>query len=440
MKRSLLILCISIIAACGGKHGNGGDDASVDASNPCGVFGTACASGTTCCSGVCDNSGSCTVNPTTCSAPGSSCSANTDCCTDSCLGGVCSANQCTADNGSCTQDGECCGDSCNNGTCTPLNANCKTAGNPCSAATDCCSQACGTNGFCSDSSYCVQNGDACAHDDECCGGICTIGAGGLGTCTEPMTGQTLCSTGVDGTVCNGCGDCCSRLCEVYQPTGVKICQPAEGCHVNGDLCRGDMDCCGATGSGLPGDGNVKCIKQNATDPVGVCRNPMSCNPEGDICHYKDYNTCGNSSARNDCCGAPGNSGVCELDALGVPRCYGLGTSCQMAGQSCAFSGDCCDGAPCVPNSNGQLVCGTTCVATSGACTNSADCCDGTSCVYEPGMTYGTCGGSTTCAQPGQDCSDTNACCDGSTCVITSTPAMDCPTGMETGCSCTTVIF
>ncbi len=440
MKRSLLILCVAIVAACGGKHGNGGDDAAIDASNPCGVFGTSCASGTACCSGVCDNTGSCTVNPTTCSAPGSSCSANTDCCTDSCLGGVCSANQCTADNGACSQDGECCGDSCNNGTCTPLNTTCKTAGNPCSAATDCCSQECDPNGFCGDSSYCVQNGDACAHDDECCGGICTIGAGGLGTCTEPMTGSTLCSSGVDGTVCNGCGDCCSRLCEVYQPTGVKICQPAEGCHVNGDLCRGDSDCCGAAGSGLPGDGNVVCIKQNATDPVGVCRNPMSCNPEGDVCHYKDYTTCGNSSARNDCCAGVGNSGVCQLDALGVPRCYGLGTSCQMAGDSCAFSGDCCDGAPCVPNSNGQLVCGTTCVMTSGACTNSADCCDGTSCIYEPGMTYGTCGGSSTCAQPGQDCSDTNACCDGSTCVITSTPTMDCPAGMETGCSCTTVIF
>ena len=92
---------------------------------------------------------------------------------------------------------------------------------------------------------------------------------------------------------------------------------------------------------------------------------MSCNPEGDVCHYQNYgNTCGNSSARNDCCGGVGNSGVCQLDPLGVPRCFGLGTSCQMTGDTCAFSGDCCDGAPCVPDDNGVLRCGgTQCVPT-----------------------------------------------------------------------------
>jgi hypothetical protein len=165
---------------------------------------------------------------------------------------------------------------------------------------------------------------------------------------------------------------------------------------------------------------------------------MSCNPEGDVCHYKNYSTCGNSSARNDCCGGPGNSGVCQLDALGVPRCYGLG-ACHMTGEACAFAGDCCDGDPCVPNAMGQLVCGAACVMMGSACTNSADCCDGTSCIFQAGQTYGTCGGTSTCAQYGQSCSDTNACCDGGSCEVTAT-AMACPAGMETGCTCTTIIF
>ena len=70
-----------------------------------------------------------------------------------------------------------------------------------------------------------------------------------------------------------------------------------------------------------------------TPAPSTCHN--SCQPEGDVCHYKNYSTCGNSSARNDCCGAPGNSGVCKLDVLGVPRCYGLGTMCVMAGNNCS---------------------------------------------------------------------------------------------------------
>ena len=80
--------------------------------------------------------------------------------------------------------------------------------------------------------------------------------------------------------------------------------------------------------------------------VGICRNPTGCNPEGNVCHYKDY-ACANSSARNDCCGAPGNSGACQLDKLGVPRCHGVG-ACVNAGGACAFDDDCCTGGHCVP--------------------------------------------------------------------------------------------
>ena len=185
---------------------------------------------------------------------------------------------------------------------------------------------------------------------------------------------------------------------------------------------------------------MQCEKASATDTTGICRNPMACNPEGDVCHYKDYATCGNSSARNDCCGGLGNSGVCQLDTLGVPRCYGLGTSCQMAGQTCAFDGDCCNGEPCVPGANGLLQCGASCVATAGMCTNSIDCCSNEICVFAPGATYGTCGGMQTCAQPGQDCSDTNPCCPGAPCDVNDGTGTACPAGMETGCTCYNTIF
>jgi hypothetical protein len=259
-----------------------------------------------------------------------------------------------------------------------------------------------------------------------------------------MPGSTNCTAGIDGEVCGGCGDCCSRLCEVYQPTGVKVCQPAEGCRVDGDICHTDSDCCGATGSGLPGDGHVSCLKVNMTDTTGICRNPNACNPEGDVCHYQNYQTCGNSSARADCCGGLGaQSGVCKLDALGVPRCFGLGTSCQMTGQTCAYAGDCCNGAPCVPDGMGHLVCGgSMCQPMGSMCTNDADCCSATTCVFQPGQTYGTCGGQTTCANVGQTCNATTPCCtaDGSTCVLQSDMSTPCPAGMNTGCACYKTIF
>jgi hypothetical protein len=174
----------------------------------------------------------------------------------------------------------------------------------------------------------------------------------------------------------------------------------------------------------------------------VCRNPNGCDPEGDVCHYKNYATCGNSSARNDCCGGTGNSGVCQLDALGVPRCYGLGSGCQDSGAHCAFSGDCCNGLPCIPGPNGTFVCGQSmCQMNGQVCTNSADCCNGTTCVFMPGQTFGMCGGMTTCPAAGQACSDMNPCCanTGLECVVDGTQN-PCPVGMETGCSCFMPLF
>jgi hypothetical protein len=441
LRLGILALFALCMAACGGGKKTGG---GADASHPCGVYGTSCTTGDMCCSNTCDPQGACSANPTVCAMAGFSCSANTDCCSVSCINSVCSDKQCTADGASCSNDGECCGGSCTNGTCAPLNASCKTDGNPCTGNTDCCSSLCNANHVCGASSYCVQDGDACAHDDECCGDLCDIMPGHtVGVCNHPMPGSTLCSAGVDGTVCSGCGDCCSRLCETYAPTGVKICQPAEGCRVNGDICHTTSDCCGAAGTGLPGDGNVVCLKEHDTDPVGVCRNPQSCNPEGDVCHYQNYQTCGNSSARNDCCSAVGNSGVCQLDALGVPRCYGLGSGCQMQGSACAFSGDCCDGAPCVPDQNGVLHCGGGCVQMGSACTATADCCNGQTCIFTSGQEFGTCGssgsGSSSCSQEGQSCAQNGDCCNGD-CNIVDSSGMIVPCNGQSGCSCFTPIL
>jgi hypothetical protein len=291
---------------------------------------------------------------------------------------------------------------------------------------------------------------------------------------------------VDGTVCSSCGTCCSRLCAPYGPTGIDICQPAEGCRIDGDLCRQDSDCCGAAGTGLPGDGNVTCQKSSPDAPVGICRNPMSCNPEGDVCHYMNYSGCGTSSARNDCCAAPGNSGVCQLDALGVPRCYGFGDSCRDGGETCAFSGDCCGGVPCIPDQTGQLRCltisddggvtgdggpidaGPACSPPGGKCTIAADCCPGSPCTMLPGSVQGTCesppvndgggsgdGGSAgdggsggdggnssdggsggACSLFGQACSATQPCCNYIPCNVTGTsPPTPCPSSQTSGCTC-----
>jgi hypothetical protein len=446
MSRTRIAILTFVLAACGSKNNALDVDAGPsDASIVCATFGQACTGNGDCCSMTCDlTNHTCAPNPTMCSAGGSSCANGTDCCSGSCVGNVCSASQCVSDNQTCGSDGECCSGMCSSSkTCTPLNPVCKTSGNTCAAGTDCCSGLCDASSHtCTDSSYCVQNGDACAHDSECCGGICNAANGGIGTCSQPMPGSTNCQAGIDGALCNGCGDCCSRLCAPYGPTGVKVCQPAEGCRIDGDLCQKDSDCCGAAGSGLPGDGNVTCLRQNPTDPVGICRNPLSCDPQGDVCHFKDYTTCDNSSARNNCCAGTGNSGVCQLDPLGVPRCNGLGTTCRNMGDTCSSSADCCNGAPCVPDASGTLRCGATgCVNMGGTCSSTADCCNGATCSFPPGSTMGTCGTTNTCQALGQSCSDTNPCCTGTDCQVSgSDPPTACPAGQTTGCVCQTTVF
>jgi hypothetical protein len=266
---------------------------------------------------------------------------------------------------------------------------------------------------------------------------------------------------VDGDACADGSNCCSRLC-VPTIYGGQACQTVSGCRVEGDLCTNDDDCCGGPSTGLPGQGNVTCSKATG-QTIGRCRNPISCNPEGNVCGG-GATTDGGTNARQDCCGctSPGPpSRCCGLDLNGVHRCRGAGNPqncpngldgspgcCTAAGGLCADSVECCNGAPCLPDpSDGnRLHCGTSCVMSGGVCTSTSDCCAGLSCNIPPGSPTGTCtnptppppdagtiDGSTTdgsvadarvidapvvdapvdapaCALPGQHCSATQGCC------------------------------
>ena len=409
----------------------------------CLEFGQICASGLDCCSGLCDpTTKTCVSSINVCTATGGRCLSSTECCSMSCTVGQCSVASCIADQKSCTDSSACCSGNCQAGLCVALNSTCRTAGNPCTTGSQCCSSLCEAGTCKLGASFCIQTGDVCSDSATCCSGNCTKGTGSLGVCASPPSGPTNCSDGIDGTVCGACNNCCSRLCAPYAPTGVRVCQPASGCRVNGDLCRKDNDCCGAAGTGLPGDGNVVC-DITAGKAIGICRNPRSCNPQGNTCHYQNY-TCSNSSARNDCCGGVGNSGVCQLDFLGVPRCNGLGNTCRQVSDTCSSSMDCCDQAPCVPDSAGVLRCYGTpggpdggvvpaCVPVAGPCSINGDCCPGSTCIQSMGSTQGVCGNISPppwipptnpavdasapgCAVFGQNCTTPADCCNGVACI------------------------
>jgi hypothetical protein len=418
--------------------GAGGEAGTPPPDMGCGRFQEICETDEQCCSRVCDMATLTCASPIgSCRMAGESCEGGTDCCTLRCEGGECSAEQCISDGEACASNAECCGGQCIDDTCQALNPDCSTAGNVCNDGSDCCSQVCGDDGLCTlGASYCIQPGDACIRNEDCCSADCSKGPDELvGTCGDAAEGSTFCE-GVDGVVCQGCGDCCSRLCAPYARTGVTICQPISGCHSTGDLCRTDADCCGGDvpmddADKLPGWGNGQCQIEEG-HLVGVCRNPINgeenpdgaCSPQGNVCHYNDEDyECNVSSARSNCCAemALGNSGLCQLDALGIPRCNGL-ADCREEGETCATAADCCDGRPCVPDAQGVLRCGTDeCVPVSGACTFDGDCCPGGTCYRPAGSLEGTCqpptgeggagGGGPGCSTYAQQCGTTSDCCD-----------------------------
>ena len=342
-----------------------------------------------------------------CGQAGAACQTTADCCGLACLAGVCSTAACLSDGASCSSGGQCCSSMCSvGGVCAALNPTCKTAGNACTTDGECCNHACDANHQCAPPgqvSYCNQTGDVCRADVECCTGVCNIASGAaVGTCATIST-----SCQVDGTVCKGCGVCCSHFCGPFGAGGPDICQPASGCHVQGDLCHKDSDCCGGDAlSGLPGAGLVKCeMDSTYGSRIGTCGGPVasncpsgsatcknSCNPEGNVCHWTSTAVCEGSttSKRNDCCACISGKECCQLDPTGIPRCNAL-AACVPVGGNCAFSGDCCNREPCLPDPiTGHLTCGSACAPRGGLCTTNADCCIGTLCQVSPGSLAGSC--------------------------------------------------
>ncbi len=488
--RHALIVLVVIAAGChsnntqsSGNHDLSGDlsgslgDGGGDLSGvvQCGLMGESCSGSSACCSNSCDaTTNICVSSTTTCKSAGAPCTVPTDCCNLTCTGGSCAqAGSCIADNAACgaSVTGTCCSGTCGtNNSCTPLNTTCHTAGNPCQGSADagvaggCCSGLC-SGGACQlASSYCTQVGDVCYRAADCCTGVCNIATGATaGTCSA-LNSPVSCA--IDGTICSsfGCGGCCSRLCAPFAASGVSICQPASGCHVYGDLCRQDSDCCGGEPltTNLPGAQLVTCTLIAGTNGIGYCDHPKAsngggktCDPEGDVCHFQNY-ACSNSSDRNDCCACISSKDCCQLDSLGIPRCNAVnpqdGGTCVASGGNCSFNGDCCGGLPCVPDATGTLKCGTgivdgggACVPSGGPCTTTADCCSGVTCVIPPGALAGTCSTLTVnptdagapppvCAEIGQSCA-VDACCMGLSCTNSNGPCGD--TGA--GCICTVVV-
>ncbi len=419
----------------------------------CAPVGDICGSGSDCCSGQCDPStNTCAQVLGTCAQEGTPCSNVTECCSLSCVDGLCSGDACTQDGDSCSADGECCGGRCESGSCAPVNegsgATCKSSGNACDDAGDCCSGLCNSEGLCGiGASFCVQRNDVCSVDSQCCQGVCIVEEGReVGYCGTQESGGTRCGEKlIAGEVCDGdCGQCCSRTCAPYGPSGVTICQLPTGCRTDGELCRSADDCCGGNpDSTVPGAGTAECVRVNPDDEVGRCK-VGACNPDGAICGSPDDGTAacdGSLSAPNGekCCGTKepdwegGNA--CVADSLRVPRCSTIPGGCVDVGGDCATSDDCCEGLPCVQNEDGRFVCydppGGSCVDAGGPCTTNADCCVGAICIAQPGQSTGVCGntdppgtggsgmgggsgtgGSTTtvCAEYGQDCESNDDCC------------------------------
>jgi hypothetical protein len=417
----------------GGNYFEGGviPDASRAETGTCDpTIGDSCTKSSDCCSANCDTTGHCAIPNSFCRAPGAVCLSGLDCCTGSCVGNVCSNVTCVQNTLACAANTDCCSGNCSpnptggGGTCEPVvqpgggGTTCQTVNLTCKQNSDCCSGDCQA-GVCVAPSYCGQNGDVCATSADCCGGICTItGTGILGICGQPPKPSGTNNCTIDGQLCGGlytggsvgCNNsCCSHSCSPYAPTGYLICQPASGCHPEGEICLTDAECCGGPGSAYYSTTMIQCA--GAVPAMGIpgrCSIGQTCRAPGAVCDPHIGATCNTSSK---CCGLKGSNvnpldtpthpNICGYDNLGIPRCKdNQDLDCtatdagSLVGAACATSADCC-GLPCTPDKNGVYHCGaTTCVAAGGTCTSIADCCAGLPCTMDPGAATGICGGIT----------------------------------------------
>lgn len=405
---SLVPSCESSTFVLGTLEGSGAPGGA----GPCGEVGQGCEDSSDCCSAECVLE-VCSVPIPGCRGGGVACSSSADCCSLSCVDDTC-ASACVSDGDACDGHTECCSGICDAGACVALNDTCLTSGNSCSASADCCSGLC-ERGFCSArSSFCAQTGDICYRPRDCCSQVCEMVEGRrVGTCTAPPQGRSFCTGGIAGSLCDGCNDCCSRLCIPFGNAGQHVCALAKGCRQTGELCSDNLDCCGGDpDSSLPGAGNVECAR-DGDETWGICRNAMSCSPQGNVCHLQDY-SCGVSAAANKCCGAEGEEGQCVADGDDVPRCNGLGGSCLSLGDACATNEDCCDGS-CRPTEDGGLTCqeAVECVVSDGHCTATSECCPGLWCERSLDDPFGRCSAerAVDCGLEGQICgTDEPECC------------------------------
>lgn len=420
----ILSACLFVAPSCDAStyvlgtlegQGLGGENAGGEAG--CRDLGEGCEEPSDCCSSACVG-GACIPAVPACRPTGTECAVPTECCSLGCVEGVC-ASACAPDVAACDSDAECCSGVCEGSVCRALNDACLTSGNRCNDNSACCSGLCDA-GICSiGSSFCVQTGDICARPEDCCSQSCLLVEGAtVGTCDAAPTGPSFCSSGIAGSLCEDCNDCCSRLCVPFGVHGLSVCALAKGCRQTGELCADDADCCGGDEtSPLPGAGNVTCEKRSDGE-WGICRNAMSCSPQGNVCHIQNY-ACGVSAASNKCCALDETEGVCQLDEDGVPRCNGLGSSCQVEGDACATNEDCCAG-KCLPGPDSVLICkpGSSCVEVSDPCTATSECCPGMWCERQAGTAFGRCSveEAVGCSLLGQICGNTEMeCCPGLSC-------------------------
>jgi hypothetical protein len=234
-----------------------------------------------------------------------------------------------------------------------------------------------------------------------------------------------------------------------------VCLAAGGCTLTGQFCSNAQQCCGG---GTNPNGSVQCDGNR-------CDNGQSCNPVGNICGAPVLPDGGKINASQNCCN--GMKDVCKLDGSGIPRCFGGGSvmcptgytgqapCCIEPGNLCQFRDQCCNGAACVPGSDGGVQCVvSSCVPPGGACTEdggSGNCCAPLACsggacrLSEGGVdggasdagqclanlatctssaqccslncTNGMCGPARVCQPLGGVCTATADCCTGTTCAM-----------------------
>lgn len=341
------------------------------------------------------------------------------------------------------------------------NGSCTTLGNACAASTECCSANC-QGGVCVQAYSCNAYGDVCYLNQDCCSGLCSTNA----TTTVPSTpGRCLSPSGgctEDGNPCAGASNCCTRLC-VDLGSGATVCAVAGGCRMTGDYCdptefksttpcttsnvsttcwptygnnstcsggfctNPNGACCGGNADQLNPNGyGVKCEPKQVGAPP-TCSNGQSCNPAGNICGGS-----GTVNASQNCC--DGKKAVCKADSSGIMRCFGGCPNddcskcptgydpnnpgcCIEAGQVCQFSDQCCNGAPCVPDSSGVLRCaltGGSCLPQGDTCdpTSGPPCCTGLTCTSTSNGYECLSGSGGTCGAPGSSCTSGDQCCTG----------------------------